>query len=104
MSNSTIDDAILAVARPSWLKVARIVTDVTHGEGAGVPRNDVGFQAIPDRVEALVREKRLIAQGNLKKPRHSEVRLPGPLVSELVIACVRSLQMLSGIKHIWARE
>ncbi|MCX6927911.1 MAG: DUF3658 domain-containing protein [Verrucomicrobia bacterium] len=104
MNNSRIDDAILAVAKPDWLKVARVIADVTRVEGDCVGDNDDGFQAIAERIEALVREGRLVAQGNLRKQRYSEVRLPGLLVTEPVTACIRHLRMLSGIKQIWARE
>ena len=104
MSNSRIDSAILDVAKPDWLKVARIISDVARAERHDVVGNGDLFKAISRRIKALVREGRLIAQGDLSKPRHCEVRLPGPLVTEPVSACVRRLRMLSGIKYIWARE
>ena len=104
MSNSSIDDTILAVAESDWLKVARVIVDAARAEGSGLLDNGQGHQAIGKRIEVLVREGRLIAQGNLKKPRYGEVRLPGPLLTKPASVCVRQLRMLSGIKRIWARE
>ena len=104
MNSSRIDDAILAVAKPDWLKVARVIVDVARVEGNCVEDNDKRFQAIAERIEALVNEGRLVAQGYLRKPRYGEVRLPGPLLTEPVTACTRNLRMLSGIKRIWARQ
>ena len=105
MKTSRIDKAILAVAQPGWLKVARVIADAARVGDAGVPDTEEGFQAIAQCIEALVGEGRLISQGNLSQPRHSEVRLPGPLVTAPAMnACVRNLRLLSGVKHIWARQ
>lgn len=95
---------ILAIAEPDWLKVARIIGAVARAEGSGVLDTDEGRQTIGKRIEVLVQEGRLVAQGNLKKPRYSEVRLPGLLLTTPASVCVRHLRMLSGIKRIWAQE
>ena len=69
-----IDSAILAVVQPAWRKVAMIV--VRSAEVIG--RDDeAGFNLIASRIEALVQQDRLEAQGDLKKWRYSEVRLLG---------------------------
>ena len=104
MSSSRIDKAILAVAQPDWLKVARVIVDVARVQAAGVPETEHGFQEIAERIEALVCRGRLVAQGDLAKWRRSEVRLPGRLVTAPVNACVRNLRMLSGVKHVWALQ
>lgn len=76
MKVSQIDEAIVAAAQPSWRKVALIVAVAAKSKGVGVPDDDEGHRAIAARIEALVRDGRLTAQGDLKKWRHSEVRLP----------------------------
>jgi hypothetical protein len=74
-TNSDIDDAILQSARLRFKKVAKIVWDAAtrlYGDKCG---NDE-YYLIADRIEVLVDEKRLDAQGDLKNWRHSEVRKP----------------------------
>ena len=71
-----VDDAILSVAQKSWRKVAMIIVKASLVEGAGLLNNDEGHQVIASRVEALVQDGRLVAQGDLTYWRHSEVRLP----------------------------
>ena len=73
---SRIDEAILAAAQPSWRKVAMIVATVAKAEGIVVADDEEGHRVIADRIEALVREGHLTGQGQLKRWRHSEVRLP----------------------------
>jgi hypothetical protein len=73
MNTSRIDDAILAAAQKSWRKVAMIVAK-TSEEDTGVPDDEEGHRVIASRIEALVQDGRLVAQGDLKKWRHSEVR------------------------------
>ena len=76
MNTSRIDDEILAAAQKSWRKVAMIVAKTSSAEGTGVPDDEQGHRVIASRIEALVQDGRLVAQGDLKKWRHSEVRLP----------------------------
>jgi len=75
MNTSRIDEAILSVAQPHWLKVAMVIAKTSRVEGIGVTDDEHGYQVVASRIEALVRDGRLAAQGNLKKWRHSEVRL-----------------------------
>ena len=44
--------------------------------GDNLPQGDTGLDLVADRIEALVHDGRLLAQGDLKKWRHSEVRKP----------------------------
>jgi len=76
MNTSRIDEAILAAAQPSWRKVAMIVATAAKAEGIDVTDDEAGYRVIVSRIEALVQAGRLAAQGDLKKWRHSEVRLP----------------------------
>jgi hypothetical protein len=76
MNTSRIDEAILAAAQLYWRKVAMIIAKTAETEGIGVADDEAGHEIIASRIEALVEEGRLTAQGNLKRWRHSEVRLP----------------------------
>jgi hypothetical protein len=76
MNTSRIDEAILSAAQPSWRKVAMIVAKAAVAEGIGVADDEEGHRAIASRIEAFVQDGRLAALGDLKRWRHSEVRLP----------------------------
>jgi hypothetical protein len=76
MTDSEIDEAILAVAQPRWLKVARVIIDAADRLGSGLPEGDAGHDLVGRRIGVLVGEGRLLAQGDINKWRHSEVRLP----------------------------
>ncbi len=76
MNATKIDGAILSVMEPSWRKVATIIGKASRVDGIGVPDNEEGHKIVASRIEALVREGQLVAQGNLKRWRYSEVRLP----------------------------
>ena len=69
-----IDEAIGNAARPHWLKVARIVVDAIRS--AGFTTEEAQVQLHVRRTIALVSAGLLEAQGNLHRPRFSEVRLP----------------------------
>jgi hypothetical protein len=76
MTDSDIDAAILAVTKPRWLKVARIVIDAEKRLGTFLQDGDESAKRVAKRIELLVDDGRLIAQGDVTKWRHSEVRLP----------------------------
>ncbi len=76
MNNSRIDRAILAAAQAFWRKVALVIVTAAKTDGIRVPEDEEGYKIIASRIEALVQEGRLAAQGDLKKWRHSEVRIP----------------------------
>jgi hypothetical protein len=76
MKYSRIDKAILSVASRRWLKVARVLLDAARVEGIDLSETEQGLRIIVKRIEALVSQGRLDAQGDLRKWRHSEVRLP----------------------------
>jgi hypothetical protein len=68
-----VDQAILARCKSQYRKVALIMVQV--GDDLKVPmEGDHSF--ISDRIKALVKAERLQSQGNLNRPRFSEIRLP----------------------------
>ena len=70
----TIDQAIVNATEQRWLKVARIVFDAIKAGGFSMVDEQVQLHV--RRIIALVRAGRLEAQGNLLRPRFSEIRLP----------------------------
>ncbi len=69
-----IDKVLLQNACDFWRKVSRVV-------GASIREFDGNFQGVPDvffaqRIRQLAKEGLLESQGNLKKMRYSEIRLP----------------------------
>jgi hypothetical protein len=71
-----IEEALVSHARAHWLKVARVVIDALKAGGFPVAE-DGPIQLHVRRVIALVDSEKLEAQGNLRRPRWSEVRLCG---------------------------
>jgi hypothetical protein len=69
-----IDEAIMNATRPRWMKVARVVADAIHA--GGYKTDDEQVQLHVRRIVALVVAGRIEAQGNLLRPRFSEIRLP----------------------------
>jgi Protein of unknown function len=79
MGDHTIDEAILsllATVNGRWKKVAMVIGRVAEAMGKDLPEGDDGYELVARRIEALVSEGRLVAQGNIKKWRFSEVRRP----------------------------
>ena len=73
LNNSQIDEAILSVTPTRWVKVAFVIATVEMRFRKNL-RQDIEFDLIAERVEALIQEGRLAVQGNVKRWRHSEVR------------------------------
>jgi hypothetical protein len=76
LNDSQIDEAILSVTPTSWRKVARVIVMTGEILGDNLPKGEPGLDRVADRIEALTRDGRLLAQGDIKKWRHSEVRKP----------------------------
>jgi hypothetical protein len=76
LSDLQIDEAILSVTEASWTKVAFVINKVADTMGSDLPEGDAAYNLIAKRIEILVRGGRLLAQGDIKKWRHSEVRGP----------------------------
>ena len=71
---SDIDQVLLSFCEGRWLKVARIIGNTLQTfEKRGVR---VSADEIDVRMEVLVDTGQLEAQGNIRKWRYSEVRLP----------------------------
>ena len=75
MDVDNLDATITSHACERWLKVARVAAETM--EERGVDPSDEQLDIVVARVRALVARGRLVTQGNLKRPRFSEVRLPG---------------------------
>jgi len=79
MSDSEIDEAVLSFlssAKGHWRKVASVIARSSDAVKSALPEGEAGHELIAERIEALVSEGRLNVQGDIKKWRHSEVRLP----------------------------
>jgi hypothetical protein len=68
-----IDGALMAQARGGWCKVARVVHDAI--EANNLPLDDACIALHVRRLINIVESRALESQGNLRKPRWSEVRL-----------------------------
>jgi hypothetical protein len=73
MNLDELDAAILSHVEGRWLKVARIASRALND--FGIPPSDDQLEIVIARLRALVAQGRLLAQGNLSRPRYSEVRL-----------------------------
>lgn len=69
-----IDLELASHASSRWLKVARVVLDALRSSGFDVTDEAIALHV--RRVATLVASGVLEAQGNLRRPRWSEVRLP----------------------------
>jgi Protein of unknown function len=79
MNDDAMDEAILstlATAGGRWRKVAMVIGRVADRMGNDLPEGDEGYDLVAQRIKALVRDGRLVAQGGVKKWRFSEVRRP----------------------------
>jgi hypothetical protein len=75
LSDSQLDDAILSATLPRWRKIALVIVLAEKELGIYMPGHPAQY-LIAERIEALVKDGRLLAQGDLKKWRYSEVRKP----------------------------
>ena len=79
MNDDAIDQAILSilsVAGGRWRKVAMVISRVADRMDNDLPDGDDRYELVAKRIEGLVRDGRLVAQGDIKKWRFSEVRRP----------------------------
>jgi hypothetical protein len=72
--SAEVDEAILTCARKQWMKVARLLVEVS--ERLAAAEDNPRFDEIAVRVQALVATGALESVGNLERWRFSEVRLP----------------------------
>jgi hypothetical protein len=76
LSELRIDEVILSITEASWRKVAFVIIKAAETLGSDLTEGDAGYNLVAKRIEILVRDGRLLAQGDIKKWRHSEVRKP----------------------------
>lgn len=69
-----IQGAILGAVGTRWTKVASVIAKVAHALRYRLPSGDEGYEAISREIYALVQDRRLIAYGNIKDQRFSEIR------------------------------
>jgi hypothetical protein len=73
MRRTEIDEAILSNVNATWKKVALVVVKVANESGISFADEDDDFAVVAQHIEFLVGEGRLLAQGNLKNWRSSEI-------------------------------
>ena len=77
MSDSLmIDQFILSLVGTRWRKVAMVIANVAGAMGTDLPQGDEGCEVVAQHIEGLVSDGRLMAQGDTKNWRSSEVRQP----------------------------
>jgi hypothetical protein len=75
VSEAQVDQIIFSTIIPQWRKMALMVGDAfIRCKAAGLP---ISGEAIAARIQDLVEDGRLEGAGDLRKWRHSEVRLKG---------------------------
>jgi hypothetical protein len=75
MTSEQLEKEILLMSKSSWQKVAMVIARVMHEKNPGVPKEREAALVF-ERIEALVLTGKLEAQGDIRKWRFSEVRLP----------------------------
>jgi hypothetical protein len=75
MNKPVIDSIILSAVGEHWAKVAMVIAKVADALRHDLPPGDEGYDVISRRIETLVHDGRLVAQGDTKNWRFSEVRL-----------------------------
>jgi hypothetical protein len=94
-----IDDALLATAKHRFQKVARIIVEVMQSfsdRPSGIP--DVYYA---QRIAKLVEAGLLESQGNLRRMRFSEVRLPSPRLSASEVADLIAQRQYSHLGQLY---
>ena len=69
-----IDAALIAATVETWRKMSRVIGDALFTSQSKFPGLPLGVYV--QRVQALVQEGVLLAQGDVQFMRHSEIRLP----------------------------
>jgi Protein of unknown function len=75
MDIQQIDSAILSVVKEQWMKVAMVIFRVADGLSSGSSPSDQQYEAVSHRIQSLVQDGRLEAQGDIRNWRASEIRL-----------------------------
>lgn len=80
VTDSEIDEAILSYLCASegrWRKIAMVIGRVADKLGPALQEGESEYNLIARRIEILVENGSIMAQGNIKKWRHSEIRKAG---------------------------
>jgi hypothetical protein len=77
MNIAGVDEAILSAAGERWTKVAMVIARVERSIGSDFPSSEEAHKIIFEHIEGLVRGGRLVAQGDIRLWRFSEVRRSG---------------------------
>ncbi len=73
--DSDVDTAVLAVAKPSWRKVALVAGQAAHHIGGDFVAREGAYDLVARRIRTLVADGHLMARGDLTMWRHSEIRI-----------------------------
>jgi hypothetical protein len=96
MNSSQIDSVILSIVGEHWTKVAMVIARVENAMGHDLPPGDEGYEVISGRIEALVHDGRLAAQGDTKNWRFSEVRLRPESMRQAVLRYLSGEEIKKG--------
>lgn len=72
---SELDAALLTAINPRWTKVAMVFGRAERAPGLTFDEEEDVFEALAERLRELVASGQVLAQGDLKEWRFSEVRL-----------------------------
>jgi hypothetical protein len=75
MNTAEIDSAILSAVEEHWTKIAMVIARVVDAVGHNLSPEPEIYEMISRRIEALVHDGHLLAQGDTENWRFSEVRL-----------------------------
>lgn len=75
MTAALLDEVILSICLPRWLKVARVIGDADHDPRLANMDAEDRMDAVAERITALVKDGKLEAAGDLEQWRFSEIRL-----------------------------
>lgn len=79
ITDSQLDAAVfgcLANANGRWRKVAMVIGQAADAVDANFPADQAGHELIARRIVSLVEAGRLVAQGDITRWRHGEIRVP----------------------------
>ena len=76
MTDSAIDEAIRSSVGTRWIKTAMVIAKGARALYGKLPHGDHAYEQISERIENLVRAGLLIARGDTKNWRFSEIRRP----------------------------
>lgn len=72
LNESDIDRVLLSLASAQWRKVAMLIAQTVEALG---PVANEKHDVVAARIRALIDDRALVAQGDISRWRHSEVRL-----------------------------